>query len=102
MNVSHSAKVGATLAVLITSSLGLMAWKVRNLGYSLADVLPLTQYEVTYSLGFDGHGDDVRVRSFLPASDARQTITEEHDLSSGLHLTQVMDGANRVATWQGT
>ena len=103
MTVSHSAKVGATLAVLIASALGLMAWKVRTLGYSLADVLPLTQYEVTFALGFDGHGDDVRVRSFLPVSDARQTITEEHDLSSGgLHLTQVMDGANRVATWQGS
>ena len=78
-----------------------MAWKVRRLGYSLADVLPVTQYEITYVLGFDGHGDDVRVRSFLPTNDARQTITEERDLSSGVHLTQVMDGANRVATWTG-
>ena len=66
MNVPHSAKVGVTLTVLVASALGLMAWKVRGLGYSLADVLPLTQYEVTYVLGFDGHGDDVRVRSFLP------------------------------------
>lgn len=101
MQISHSQKVGLTLAILIATSLGLMGWKVRNLGYSLKDVLPLTQYEVTYALDFDGHGDDVRVRSFLPSNDARQTVTEERDLSSGLHLTQVMDGANRVATWSG-
>jgi hypothetical protein len=101
MQLKHSYKVGLTLAVLVTAAVGLMGWKVRTLGYSLANVLPITQYEVTYVLGFDGHGDDVRVRSFLPTNDARQTITEERDLSSGVHLTQVMDGANRVATWTG-
>jgi transglutaminase-like putative cysteine protease len=101
MVASHSMKVGATLAVLVGAAFGLMAWKVRALGYSLTDVLPVTQYEVTYLLAFDGHGDDVRVRTFLPANDARQTVTEERDLSSGLHLTQAIEGANRVATWTG-
>lgn len=101
MSVPHPAKVGLALALLVATALGLMSWKVRKLGYSLADTLPVTQYEVTYLLEFDGHGGDVRVRSFLPSNDARQTITEERDLSSGLHLTQAMDGANRVATWTG-
>jgi len=101
MNVSHRIKVAITLAGLVATALGLMAWKIRRLGYSLVDVLPVTQYEVTYALDFDGHGDDVRIRSFLPTNDARQTITEERDVSSGLHLTQLMEGPNRVATWSG-
>ena len=41
MTVSHSFKVGVTLAGLVATALGLMAWKVRNLGYSLVDVLPV-------------------------------------------------------------
>jgi transglutaminase-like putative cysteine protease len=101
MTVSHSFKVGVTLTALVATALGLMVWKVRSLGYSLVDVLPVTQYEVTYALGFDGHDDDVRIRSYLPSNDSRQTISEERDVSSGLHLTQVTDGANRVATWSG-
>src|SRR6266508_1041176 len=100
-SLSHSRKVSLTIAALVALPLGLMAYKVRALGYSLADVLPVTQYEVTYALQFDGHGGDVRIRSFLPANDAHQTISEERDSSSGLHLTQQIQGANRVATWAG-
>lgn len=101
MRLSHRQKVAATVIALVLGALGLMAYKVRALGYSLADVLPVRQYEVTYALDLDGHGGDVRVRTFLPSSDARQTISEERDVSSGLHLAQGVEGANRVATWIG-
>ena len=80
MAVPHRHKVGVAIAALVASSLGLMGYKVRALGYSLADVLPVRQYEVTYAFDFDGHGGDVRIRTFLPSSDARQTISEERDL----------------------
>jgi transglutaminase-like putative cysteine protease len=102
MQLTHSHKVGLTLALLVTGAVGLMGWKVRRLGYAFANVLPVTQYEVTYAFDFDGHQGDVRVRSFLPSSDPRQTISEEHDVSSGMHLVQTMDGPNRVATWTGS
>jgi 7 transmembrane helices usually fused to an inactive transglutaminase/Transglutaminase-like superfamily len=101
MPLSHPQKVGITAVALVAGAIGLMGYKVARLGYSLKDVLPVTQYEVTYVLSFDGHGQDVRVRSFLPSSDAHQTVTEERDVSSGLHLAQAMNGANRVATWTG-
>ncbi len=99
--LSHRQKVGLAIAALVAGTLGLMVYKVRALGYSLADVLPVRQYEVTYALDLDGHGGDVRVRTFLPSSDARQVVSEERDLTSGLRLTQAVDGANRVATWVG-
>jgi transglutaminase-like putative cysteine protease len=102
VHITHSHKVGLTLAVLVTASVGLMGWKVRKLGYSFANVLPVTQYEVTYAFDLDGHRGDVRVRSFLPSTDARQSVSDERDVSSGMHLTQVMDGPNRVATWAGS
>ncbi len=99
--LSHPRKVGLTVAALVVAPLGLMAYKVRALGYSLVDVLPVTQYEVTYALQLDGHGGDVHVRTFLPSNDAHQAISDERDVSSGLHLTQTVVGANRVATWVG-
>jgi hypothetical protein len=101
MQVSHRHKVALTIGALVAGALGLVSYKVSRLGYSLADVLPVTQYEVTYALTFDGHGGDVRVRSFLPVSGAHQTVSDERDVSSGLHLSQAMEGANRVATWTG-
>ncbi len=101
MILSHSTKVGLFLTLLIGGAVGLMAYKVRALGYAFQEVLPVTQYEVTYAIDLDGHGGEVRVRSFLPSSDAHQAVSEEKDTSLGLHLTQVMEGANRVATWTG-
>lgn len=101
MILSHSRKVALAVLALVGTTAGLMAYKVRALGYSFADVLPVRQYEVTYALDFDGHGGDVRIRTFLPSNDQRQTISEERDVTSGLRLSQVMDGANRVATWVG-
>ncbi len=102
MTLSHSAKISATAAVLVAVPLALIGYKVRALGYSLSAVVPVTEYEVTYALRFDGHGGDVRIRSFLPSSDAHQLVSEERDVSSGLHASQVVEGANRVATWTGS
>ena len=101
MILTHPRKIGLTLLALVLGMAGLMAYKVRALGYRLSDILPVRQYAVTYALDLDGHGGDVRVRSFLPSSDLHQTVAEERDQSSGLHLTQAMDGPNRVATWTG-
>ncbi len=101
LQIPHRLKVGLAVGLLVAGTLALVAYKVRALGYSLADILPVRQYEVVYALALDGHGGDVRVRTFLPSTDTRQTISEEHDLSSGLRLTQAVDGPNRVATWTG-
>src|SRR5512138_3628274 len=101
VRLEHRHLARLTVAALVLGTLALMAYKVRALGYALSDVLPVRQYEVTYALDLDGHGGDVRVRTFLPSSDARQTISEERDVTSGLHLSQAVDGPNRVGTWSG-
>jgi len=101
MVIAHRHKVAATIVALVATTAGLMLFKVRALGYSLADTLPVRQFEITYALRLDGHGGDVRVRTFLPANDPRQTISDERTESPRFHLTQVLDGPNRVATWVG-
>jgi len=98
----HRRNVLLTISALILASGGLMAFKIRALGYSLADILPVREYEVTYALSLDGHARDARVRTFLPASDERQLVSDERDTTSGgLALASAVDGGNRVATWSG-
>jgi hypothetical protein len=102
MTLSHSQKVSFTIAALLLATSSLMLYKVRALGYSLRDILPVTQYEVTYALDLDGHGGEVKIRSFLPVNDAHQMVSEERDVSGGMHLSQLKEGANRVAVWTGS
>ncbi|MBN1210838.1 MAG: transglutaminase [Myxococcaceae bacterium] len=100
-SLSHAKKLLLTAALLLATVGGMVLYKVQALGYSLRDTLPLTSYHVTYALDFDGHGEDVRVRTFLPATDAHQQISQEENQATGLHFNQRLEGLNRVATWAG-
>ena len=42
--------------------------KLVAFDYSLADVLPQTQYDVTLRASYDGHDGETRVRTFLPVA----------------------------------
>ncbi|MBK9033494.1 MAG: transglutaminase [Myxococcales bacterium] len=88
----------ATLLVLPALALAL---KVVVLGYRLSDILPRTVYRVTLTMRLDGHGRDVKVRTYLPASDDRQTITNEEQSAKELRLGFESDGGNRLAVWTG-
>jgi hypothetical protein len=92
----------AVLLLLVATPLAVAAYKIHSLGYSLADVLPRTQYHVTYDIGLDGYGSDVRVRTFLPVSDAHQTVSEEQDAAAGFQFVAETAGLNRMAVWSGT
>ncbi len=94
-------KLWIATGVLCAVALSLAAYKIFWLEYSLSDVLPRTQYLVTYDLTFDAQGQDVRFRTFLPLSDSRQQVHEEQDLAPGLHFKSELDELNRVATWSG-
>jgi len=99
--LSHGTKLVLIVALLLTTVGGMVLYKVRGLGYSLRDTLPVTSYHVTYALELDGHGEDVRVRTFLPASDTHQQISQEENQAPGLHFDQRLEGLNRQATWTG-
>lgn len=99
--MTHDRRIALVIAVLVASTAALVLFKVHALDYSLAETLPLRSYTVSYAIALDGHGGDVRVRTFLPASDVRQQISEEQHDAPGLHLTTESDGMNRVASWSG-
>src|SRR5512139_1428447 len=96
-------ELGSLIAwLLVATALVVVAYKVRVLGFSVNELMPRTQYRVTYDMGLDGHGGDVRVRSFLPLSNAHQTIFEEDVNAPGFHLSTETADQNRIATWTGT
>jgi transglutaminase-like putative cysteine protease len=101
LHFTHARRVGLALTALIAAPLALVAYKTYSLGFDLADVLPRTRYQVAYEMRVDGHGEDVRVRTFLPATDEHQEITEESNASPAFFYAALSEGLNRVASWSG-
>ncbi len=65
------------IAILLAAMLALMAYKVFVVGYTFADLIPQTSYSVELLMGFTGTGEDVVVRTFLPATEDSQRIADE-------------------------
>lgn len=92
----------ATIGLLCAVALGSVAWRMARHGYTPEDLLPRRQFEVHYDLSFDGHERAVRVRTFLPDTDERQTVSHLGTAAGpGLVMSIDRDGLNRRAQWGG-
>ena len=69
--------VRLVIASLLAVTAGSILYKGIVLGYTFADIIPRTSYHVELSMHFTGSGEDLVVRTFLPASDDRQAVTDE-------------------------
>ncbi len=72
----------ALLAVMA----GLIGYKVFVVGYTFADLIPQTSYSVELAMNFTGNGEDVVVRTFLPATENSQKISDELGNAPGLEF----------------
>jgi transglutaminase-like putative cysteine protease len=72
----------ALLAVMA----GLIGYKVFVVGYTFADLIPQTSYSVELAMNFTGNGEDVVVRTFLPATENSQKISDELVNAPGLEF----------------
>lgn len=96
-------RINWTIAMLLSVPLALIAYKVIWVGYRVNDVLPRTQHRVTVQMTVDGNSGRANVRTFLPQSDERQTVSmEDHESDPSLHFITETEGLNRVASWNGT
>lgn len=96
------ALTAAVLAVLLITPVAAFIYKVTALDYRITNILPQTQYRVALQMSLDGGDGRVRVATFAPADDARQTISEESQSSPPtLHHTIETKGLNRQAIWLG-
>jgi len=102
MRLASRARLWLAALALLIPVLGLAAYKIFWLNYALADVLPRTEYRVTYDLSLDGDERELRIRTFLPLTDSRQQVYGDEDLAPGLRFKSEVDELNRVATWSGS
>lgn len=78
-----------------------IAYKLVLLNFSLADLVPVVSHRIEVMMRVDGHGENINMSVYLPKNDARQTISEEYNDSSGFTLALENDPLNRRATWAG-
>lgn len=87
------------LTVFLAVPLLLIAYKIFVRGYSFDHVVPWKGYRVQLDLGFEGHGDSVEVRTFLPLQDKRQRVWEESIVADSLSRHILADSSgNRLLT----
>jgi transglutaminase-like putative cysteine protease len=90
------------LALLVLLPVASFIYKVTVLDYRLANILPRTEYRVGLRMTLDGNDGKVRVATFVPADDVRQTIREESQSAPpALHHSVELEGQNRRAVWLG-
>jgi transglutaminase-like putative cysteine protease len=90
------------LAILILIPTASFIYKVTVLDYRIANILPQTEYKVGLRMTLDGGDGRVRVATYAPVDDVRQTIREESQTAPQvLHYTVENEGLNRQAIWLG-
>lgn len=89
------------IAALLALPAATVGYKLVALDYSLGDIMPRIERHVTLTMSLDGHGRDVKVRTYLPQSDEHQTIVGEANQGTALRFAADADGANRLGVWTG-
>ena len=90
----------AVLALTLVATAAALIWhKVVFAGYSVSSIVPVAAYEVRTTLRLEGHDDPVRLRTYLPRSDDRQSVREESFPAGDLHRTEELHGENRLISW---
>ncbi len=90
-----------SIALLLAAMVGLVSWKVFVLGYSFDNLIPRNSYAVDLAMSFTGYGDDVTVRTFLPASGDTQLVTNETLYAPGLGFTRDQTEKHVTGEWSG-
>lgn len=84
---------------LLLLTLSLIAYKLFILKYPISSLIPLEAYNVTLTIEVDGHGDNVRVSTYLPLNSSRQSLTNETFSSTQFQSEQELVKNNRRALW---
>lgn len=88
------------LALMVLIPIALVSFKLLVLDYPMAELIPTPSYRVEMNMQVEGHGDDIRISTYLPRTDTRQSVGEELNTSGVLTLNLESDALNRVATWK--
>jgi hypothetical protein len=90
------------LLVLPVLALFIGAYKVRSFDASFKELLPEARYNVALRMNLDGHQESVRVTTFLPNTNPRQTVSAEQNNAPGLEFESELKGLSRKVSWRGS
>lgn len=89
----------ALLALMVLVPMAVAGYKLYALDYPLAGLIPAPSYTVELTMRVDGHGEDIRIQTFLPRTDSRQSVDNEES-SSGPFVSSIhTDTLNREVSW---
>ncbi len=97
--MSRKTAIRLIVAILLAVMTALVLYKVLVLGYTYASLIPRTSYSVDLSMTFRGIGEDLSVRTFLPASDDSQTISDEVSSAPNLSFRREQTPLNVIGEW---
>lgn len=86
--------------ILIAAAVVLVVAKILFWDYSFRKFLPKTRFEVTCLMFFEGFNEPVRLSTYLPQSDERQTITEEINNSPSLAFRIEQNVTGKLGVWE--
>lgn len=89
----------ALLALMVLLPMAVAGYKLYALDYPLAGLIPSPSYTVEVNMQVDGHGEDIRIQTYLPQNDTRQSVDNEES-SSGIFVSSLhADAMNREVVW---
>jgi len=91
-------RLPALLVVVTAVLLAAHLWWARP---ALDEVLPASITEYTVELRFESFGGEVRLNTYLPAGNERQTLLAESFEADPLAYDETITAAGRVAQWSG-
>ncbi|MDH3973318.1 MAG: transglutaminase [Deltaproteobacteria bacterium] len=91
-------RLTAFLLTLLAS--GLICYKIFSVGYTFSSIIPRIRYDVDISMSFQGFGEPVRIRTYLPLSDERQVTGNELNNSGGMSFQVSHEESGRIGLWQ--
>lgn len=90
----------ALIFLLTFLSLGMVSYKLFILHYPLAALIPVEGYEVELTMQFNGHGEDIKISTYLPLQTQRQSISDETFVNGNFNFQTELLEHNRKALWQ--
>ncbi|MGQ0428445.1 MAG: sugar-transfer associated ATP-grasp domain-containing protein [Gammaproteobacteria bacterium] len=87
--------------LLLAAAALLLGGHLRLARPALDQVLPVSLHEYEVELSFEGFGGEVRLATFLPAGDERQTVIAESFEQGPLSFSDEATAAGRQAQWSG-
>jgi hypothetical protein len=93
-------RVAVVTTSLCLAALAVAFVRLRALDYDLTFMVPQKVHDVEVVQVVEGHGEAVKLSTFLPLSDERQRVLRESNSSGAFELAPAMEGGNRVARWR--